>query len=432
MIAVCMVILPLGLNIFAQSIWLDMKPLPSWNERKRAILETKKISHAELKRCAVVVRQPTLPQDFLLTKMGWTLVGAAHVFGKTTIITTAEALDGMCRPLKFENYVFVGNRVAGTLSPGQMDSRTDGYLTDIKIPTEKSITAEFARYLESDALCCPSKIEAVTYTIKPDGTNFLLVPEGKFETSVSNKKEENQQPESNMSSDADTLKNVVWHWENLQTTNETVKMDKPENYTLEFMDDGKIRVKADCNRGGGSYKSEGNNLAFSRIFTTKMACPPGSLDNRFLRGLEMAQSYKIEDNKLLIVLKDGGMMQFSRDSSDNKASLENTLWHWESLENVKGKVTVDKPENYQIEFKLNGELGVKADCNGGGAKYQAETGKLTISPIIRTQIFCGEKSLGNSFVQGLESARIYRVEGNSLFIEGTGDNDTMKFLRVFK
>ncbi len=56
-----------GGNVFAQPDWLDMTPLPSWNERKRAILQTKKISAAELKRCAVVVRQPTLPQDKLLT-----------------------------------------------------------------------------------------------------------------------------------------------------------------------------------------------------------------------------------------------------------------------------------------------------------------------------------------------------------------------------
>ena len=312
-IAVCAVILPLSLNVFAQSVWLDLKPLPSWNERKRAILETRKISPAELKRCAVVVRQPTLPQDFQLTKMNWTLVGAAHVFGKTTIITTAEAFDGMCRPLKFENYVFVGNRIAGTLSPGQMDSRTDGYLTDVKMPTEKSITAEFARYRASDALCCPYKIEAVTYTIKPDGANFLLVPEGKFETSLSKSVEENQQTETNMPKGAGKLENAVWRWENTETSGEKTALDKSENYTLEFMADGKIRVKADCNRGGGSYKSDGNSLTFSAIFTTKMYCGDNSLDNRFLRGLESAQTFEIKDNSLLIKsANDNETMKFIR------------------------------------------------------------------------------------------------------------------------
>lgn len=303
-----------SLSAAAQSVWLDLKPLPSWNERKRTILQTGKISSEELKRCAVVVRQPTLPPDFQLTKMGWTLVGAAHVFGKTTVVTTAEAFDGMCRPLKFENYVFVGNRVAGTLSPGQMDSRTDGYLTDIKMPTEKNITAEFARYRASDALCCPYKFESVTYTIKPDGANFLVVPEGKFEMSVSNKNEENQQSEA----DTNKLEKTIWRWENTETSGGKITVDKPENYTLEFTADGKIRVKADCNRGGGSYKSDENNLTFSAIFTTKMGCPPNSLDNRFLRGLEAARTYRVEGNSLFIEgAGDGDKMKFFRVSKQN-------------------------------------------------------------------------------------------------------------------
>jgi len=194
-----------GSNAFGQSDWLDMKPLPSWNERKRAILQTKKISSAELKRCAVVVRQPTLPQDQLLTKMGWTLTGAAHVFGNTTVVTASEVLDGMCRPLKFDTYVFVGNRVAGTLSPGQMDSRTDGSLVNVQLTGEKNLTAEYVRYRKSDPLCCPYKTEAVTFVIKPDGANFLLLPELKIDTSAGD-------GGANQQGRSDALKNTMWRW----------------------------------------------------------------------------------------------------------------------------------------------------------------------------------------------------------------------------
>lgn len=174
-----------GAQAFAQSgagVWLDQQPLPSWNSRKRAILETKKVSGAELRRCAAVVRQPTLAQDFLLTKMNWTLTGAAHVFGRTAIVTVAEAFDGQCRPLKYETYVFVGNRVAGTLTPGPLDSRADGALVNVQLGGEKNLIAQFARYRQSDSLCCPSKTETVSYVIKPDGANFLLVPESKTES----------------------------------------------------------------------------------------------------------------------------------------------------------------------------------------------------------------------------------------------------------
>ena len=128
----------------------------------------------------MVIRPATLTVDKILAKQGWTLVGEAQIFGRTTAVTVTTGFDGMCRPRGFQTLVFVGNRVAGTLSPGPMDSRTDGSLVNVKMTSETTLTAEYVRYRESDALCCPYKTEAVTFIIKPDGANFLLVPETKM------------------------------------------------------------------------------------------------------------------------------------------------------------------------------------------------------------------------------------------------------------
>jgi heat shock protein HslJ len=296
-----------GGNALAQSDWLDMKPLPSWNSRSRAILQTNKISRDELKRCGGGVRQPSLPQDFLLTKMNWTLVGAAQVYGKTTVVSTAEAFDGMCRPLKFRTLVFVGNRVAGTLSPGPTDARTDGSLVNVRMTSEKNLTAEYVRYRESDALCCPYNTEAVTFVIKPDGANFLLTPESKMQSGLV----ENQ-------AGGAELKNTVWRWQESDAPMGKTTVDKPENYQLEFMADGKLSVKADCNGGGGSYTTEGGNISFVRIFTTKIFCGEKSLDNRFLQNLESARTYRIEGNSLFVEgAGDNGTMKFFKVGRQN-------------------------------------------------------------------------------------------------------------------
>jgi hypothetical protein len=225
-------------NVLAQPDWLDMNPLPNWNNRSRAIMQTKKISADELKRCAVTIRQPSLPQDFLLTRMNWTLVGAAQVHGKTTVIGTAGAFDGMCRPLQFEMRVFVGNRVAGTLSPAPTDARTDGSLVNVKMTSATTLTAEYLRYRLSDPLCCLYKTEAATFVIKPDGANFLLVPESKIQIS----------PVENQAASA-ALTNTIWRWQDSETPTGKTTVDKPENYQIEFKPDGKLAVKADCNGG---------------------------------------------------------------------------------------------------------------------------------------------------------------------------------------
>ncbi|MEP6923012.1 MAG: META domain-containing protein [Pyrinomonadaceae bacterium] len=310
LLAIFAVVLSFSTHTVAQSDWLDMKTLPNWNSRSRAILQTKKMRQSDLNRCRNFVRTASLPADQLLTRNGWTLVGPAQVFGRTTVVTVADSFDGMCRPLKFQTLVFVGNRVAGTLSPGPMDSRTDGSLTNVRLLSPTNLTAEYVRYRETDALCCPWKTEAVVFNIKPDGANFLLTPENSKVGSVG--------IVENQAADAGELKNTVWRWDSLETPTAVTAVDKPENYQIEFTADGKVRVQADCNRGNGAYQASAGKLHFSNIALTRAMCPPGSLDNRFLRGLGAAQDYRIEGNTLLIELADdGGTMRFNKVSRQN-------------------------------------------------------------------------------------------------------------------
>lgn len=287
----------------AQSDWLDMRPLPNWNSRSRAILQTKKIPPDVMARCGRSARPATLPADRLLARYGWTLVGPAQVFGRTTVVTVAGNFDGMCRPLEFQTLVFVGNRVAGTMSPGPMNSRSDGALTNVRLFSETNLSAEYVRYKESDPLCCPSKVEAVSFVIKPDGANFLLTPEMKTDTGTNT--------ESRPPAGAADLRNTVWRWQKSETPTGKTDVGKPENYQLEFTPDGQVRVLADCNRGTGGYQAEGGNLKFSPIALTRAMCPPESLDSQFLLGLEGARTYGVEGDTLKISgAGDSGTMYF--------------------------------------------------------------------------------------------------------------------------
>lgn len=306
LLAVFAVVFLFSLNCAGQDFWLDQTPLPNWNERSRAIPQAKKISADELKRCAGSVRPATTAADRLVTRSGWTLVGEAQIFGKTSVVTVTEGFDGMCRPLGFQTLVFVGNRLAGTLSPAPMDSRTDGSLTNIRLTTESTVAAEYVRYRESDALCCPYKTEIVLFQIKPlSGANFTLVPESKSQIGTT----ANTQPPGK----PNELINTTWRWEGTQTPTEKIEISNPESYVIEFVTDDKINVQADCNRGGGSYKTDGSALTFSGIALTRRACLKNSLDSRFLRGLQAARIYRLEGDTMFIDLfADGGTMKFVR------------------------------------------------------------------------------------------------------------------------
>jgi len=71
-------------------------------------------------------------------------------------------------------------------------------------------------------------------------------------------------------------------------------------------------IKADCNSVGGSYAVNGSQLTIELGPTTLVACPPGSLENEYLALLFDVNSYIMEDENLVLLIKyDTGSMFFA-------------------------------------------------------------------------------------------------------------------------
>ncbi len=95
-------------------------------------------------------------------------------------------------------------------------------------------------------------------------------------------------------------------------SDELVTIDDSSLYTLEFINDEEVAVRADCNRATGTYTQMGNELAITLGPTTLAACPPGSFSDRYLETLQGATGYFMQDGDLYIDLKaDTGTMMFS-------------------------------------------------------------------------------------------------------------------------
>ena len=93
---------------------------------------------------------------------------------------------------------------------------------------------------------------------------------------------------------------------------ETVESPAPDRYTLELAPNGRLLVRADCNRGTGAYRIGAGTLEIGPITTTRMACPPGSLDARYLGDLQRAAAHFVEGGELFIELPvDSGAMRFA-------------------------------------------------------------------------------------------------------------------------
>jgi para-nitrobenzyl esterase len=88
--------------------------------------------------------------------------------------------------------------------------------------------------------------------------------------------------------------------------------DDPSKYTLEFGADGTASLRADCNRGTGTWKSESaSQLTFGPIAATRAMCPPGSLSDKYLAQFEWVRSYVMKDGHLfLATMADGSIIEF--------------------------------------------------------------------------------------------------------------------------
>jgi heat shock protein HslJ len=95
------------------------------------------------------------------------------------------------------------------------------------------------------------------------------------------------------------------------TGGQTVLVPSPERYLLELGDDGKARVRADCNFCNGEYRSSGTSLSMGALACTRAACPPGSLDFDYLRALDSATAFESTREELSITYPEG-VLRFTR------------------------------------------------------------------------------------------------------------------------
>ncbi|MGH2586447.1 MAG: YbaY family lipoprotein, partial [Dehalococcoidia bacterium] len=109
------------------------------------------------------------------------------------------------------------------------------------------------------------------------------------------------------------LVGTVWTWQQTTLNNdEVVTPDDPNKYTIEFLPEGRVTVLADCNRGGGTYTVEDNQLTIGPLALTLVACPPASFFDQFTRQLNDVSSFFMRDGSLFLTLKlDSGTMRFA-------------------------------------------------------------------------------------------------------------------------
>ncbi len=267
---------------------------------------------------------------------------------------------------------------------------------------------------------------------KPIQTNLLRSHHlsGEFSQTLTRENAQNKQKELAVtpSTDLPLLTGQVWQLEQIQYSDDTrLVPGKSENYTIEFLENGQLAIRADCNRVRGSYTNNSEKvLSIELGASTRAACPPGSLENRYLQGLNEAVIYFFKDGHLYLDLKaDTGTIKFS---VANPTTLTGTIWQLQQIEHNNGTLLVPgSPKKYTIEFLENGQLAIRADCNRVTGKYTQDNNSLSIELGASTLAACFPFSLENEYLQALKNAAIYSFKDGQLHINLGTDAGMIKF-----
>lgn len=109
---------------------------------------------------------------------------------------------------------------------------------------------------------------------------------------------------------------MVWQLDQILYNDGKQLQDTTGDYTVEFMDDGQLSIRADCNQALGTFTETGSSLSIELGPTTLAACPPESIAQDYLQALQNASGYFFENGDLFIDLQlDTGTMRFSAQGS---------------------------------------------------------------------------------------------------------------------
>lgn len=297
--------------------------------------------------------------------------------------------------------------------------------------------ADFVEFLEGVTAATVGADGAVTLT-GDDGRSATFVNLGEVGQSVEPAVEEITQ-----AAPAVDPRNTVWQWTTYTPVDgAATPIGDPEAYTLVLVDDGTYMLQADCNSGAGLYTLEETNLTLELPAMTLAACGEDSLSGTFVDFLGHATTAGVDDDgNLILTLDDGILLTFAAGgpfSAVESGTAEESIpaaalpligitWQWSHFRDMKQDFEVTGA--YTITFNADGTASVVADCNSGKGTYEVlgDAG-LNISIRAITAAACPAGSLGGSFVDNLNFAGLFAVDGDTLTIELMADGGTMTFV----
>ena len=111
------------------------------------------------------------------------------------------------------------------------------------------------------------------------------------------------------------LTGTTWEWQRtIMSDDQRFEPKAPAHYTVNFGADGRMAMRADCNRGTGGYEVDESErrIRTSPLALTRAMCSAGSLDTAFAQQLARIQFWLFQGSDLVLTLNYSSGSMFFR------------------------------------------------------------------------------------------------------------------------
>jgi len=225
---------------------------------------------------------------------------------------------------------------------------------------------------------------------------------------------------------ASGLPPVVWELVSLSASNGFhADIDDPSLYTVQFLPDGRLTARLDCNQGSGGFSATDGVLEIEQMISTLALCDADSNAHNFQFVLQGATKYAFDPDGYLLLSGDQGDLKL-------RSALSGVSWEWREFAGGDGEILrPTTPGQYTVEFLSDGKLVIQADCNRAAGTYTAD------DPIIDLQIgavsraMCPPGSLTDRFLRDLGDASSFVFREGRLYLALPIDSGILEFDPVY-
>lgn len=191
--------------------------------------------------------------------------------------------------------------------------------------------------------------------------------------------------------------------------------------TIQFEENGRAGGSGGCNRYGARYTVQGQTIAFAGVFSTRKACPGGSVmeqERRYFAALEAAARYQVVGDQLIIETNDGQRLVFKRPNP-----LAGSQWQLVAFSAPDAVWPPIEGSVLTLAFSDDGRVAGSSGCNSYGGGYTTAGKTIQFSRLFSTKRACPDNTLmeqENRYLMILGSASHYTLTDDQLIIENNG------------